>query len=151
MPIIYLSCWLSSSLFSFLVRHFLYSIALLNDFSTLLRMYVYTATIIILKSVCGSSQVSLDRFGRCLKLFVSTVGLSYHEFVSQFGLAIFIGEKHIKTLADNRVARASVRLNEPRPVTLDRQRPVEMGGNCVVVRRQRPIEPRLAERCQLRS
>ena len=32
----------------------------------------------------------LDRLGRCLKLFVSTVSSSFHGFVSQFGLAIFL-------------------------------------------------------------
>ena len=33
-----------------------------------------------------------------LKLLVSTVGHSSHEFASQFGLAILIGEKHSKKL-----------------------------------------------------
>ena len=43
---------------------------------------------------------------------VSTVSPSWHEFVSQFGLAIFfIREERPKTRG-NRVARASVYLNE---------------------------------------
>ena len=36
------------------------------------------------------SQFLLDRLGRCLKLFVSTVIPSSHEFASQFGLVIII-------------------------------------------------------------
>ena len=38
------------------------------------------------------SKFLLDRLGRCLKMFVSTESISCHEF----GLAIFIREKHLK-------------------------------------------------------
>ena len=47
----------------------------------------------IIKYVSRCSQTAgfflLDRLGRCLKLFVSNVGRSSHEFASHFGLAIF--------------------------------------------------------------
>ena len=53
--------------------------------------YIYT--IFVLKSICSlfanfRSQFLLNRLGRCLKLFVSTVGPSSHEFASQFCLPI---------------------------------------------------------------
>ena len=38
---------------------------------------------VLLKSVCRCSQFLLDRLGRYLNLFESTVGPSYHEFASQ--------------------------------------------------------------------
>ena len=56
------------------------------------------------------SQFLLDRLGRCLKLFASTLGPSSHDVASQFGLAqFFLREKHPKTHG-NRVARVSVYL-----------------------------------------
>ena len=39
------------------------------------------------------SQFLLDRLGKCLKLFVSTVGTSCHKFASQYGLEIFLYDK----------------------------------------------------------
>ena len=41
---------------------------------------------------CGS-QFLLDRLGKCLKLFVSTVGTSCHKFASQYGLEMFLYAK----------------------------------------------------------
>ena len=64
--------------------------------------YVITIiyAIILLKYVCMSqlancrSQYLLDRLGSCLKLFVSTESTSCHEFAYQFGLELFVCEKH---------------------------------------------------------
>ena len=39
------------------------------------------------------SQFLLDRLGKCLKLFVSTVGTSCHKFASQYGLEMFLYAK----------------------------------------------------------
>ena len=64
-------------------------------------------TIILPKSVCRSSQFVLDRHGRCLKLFVSTVGPSSHEFASQFGLAYFFSRKNAKKLGLSSVTKAA--------------------------------------------
>ena len=56
---------------------------------------VRTSTIILLKSVClslfanYSSQFLLDRLGRFLKLFVSTVIPFSHQFASQSALQMF--------------------------------------------------------------
>ena len=52
------------------------------------------------------SRFLLDRLrsSRCLKLFVSPESTPYHEFASQFGLAIFYTRKTPKTCG-NRVAR----------------------------------------------
>ena len=60
----------------------------------------------------GRSQFLLDRLGRCLKLFVLTDSTSCHEFASQFGLAIFLCEKHPKPRG-NRITSACVYLNDP--------------------------------------
>ena len=49
----------------------------------------------------GRSQFLLDRLGRCLKLFVSTGSPSYHEFSSQFGLAILYTRKNPKNDRNN--------------------------------------------------
>ena len=56
-------------------------------------------------------QFLLDCRGRCLKLFVSTVDRSSHEFASQFSLAFFVYAK--STQKGNHAPRASVYLNEP--------------------------------------
>ena len=45
------------------------------------------------------SQLLLDRIGRCLKLFVSTERSSSHEFVSQFGLDMFVYAKNTQKLS----------------------------------------------------
>ena len=62
-----------------------------SDIPTYRHTYIYT--IILLTSVAllanCRSQFLLDRFGRCLKLFVSNDSPSCHEFASQFGQAIF--------------------------------------------------------------
>ena len=47
---------------------------------------IIVCTISLLKSVCRTSHFLLDRLGRYLKLFVSTVGPSSHEF----GIANFL-------------------------------------------------------------
>ena len=76
--------------------------------------FVSISTTIVLKSVCLSlfancrSQFLFDRLGRCLKLFVSPVIPSSHEFASQFGLAIFFTSKNTQTLSQ----KLSL-LNEP--------------------------------------
>ncbi len=75
-------------------------------------------TIILLKSVCLSqlancrSEFLLDRLGRYRKLFVSTESTSCLEFISLFGIAFFCMRKTPKTIANIRVARATVYLNE---------------------------------------
>ena len=72
-----------------------------NDNIKIIKIIILNLyTIIFLKYVCLSmlancrSQFLLDRLGRCLKLFVSTDSPSCHEFVSQFGLAIFLNAKN---------------------------------------------------------
>ena len=57
------------------------------------------------------SQLLLDGFGRCLKLFVLSESTSCHKFASQFGLAIFYMRKTHKT-SGNRITLACVYLNE---------------------------------------
>ena len=54
-------------------------------------------TIILLKSVYANcrSQLLVDHFGRCLKLFVSTDGPSSHEF----GLAFFVYARKTQQLS----------------------------------------------------
>ena len=69
-----------------------------------------TYTIILVTSVCLSvclsmfancrSQFSLDRLGRCLKLFVSSESISCRKFASQFGLAIFLYAKNTQDLGE---------------------------------------------------
>ena len=92
--------------------------------------YIYT---INLSFVVRKLQVAiLARSSReiYLKLFVSTVIPSYHEFASQFGLADFFrGENLLRKPSRS----ANIQLNEPatRPtrvvteVTVDRQLPVK--------------------------
>ena len=95
-------------------------------FSSLPSRFIYI--IILLKYVCMSqlancrSQFLPDRLGRCLKLSVSTGGPYFHEFVSQFGLAIFYTRKTPKNYAENWASRKCL-LNEP---ATD---PSKMGGN----------------------
>ena len=58
--------------------------------------FVYTIYIIVYYNSQFAnciSQFLLDRFGRYLKLFVSTVGPSSHVSLSHFGLAIFLCAK----------------------------------------------------------
>ena len=57
-----------------------------NDDLQLMVIYV----IIQLKSVCRCSQFLLNRLGRYLKLFISTVIPFSLTIVSQFGLSIFV-------------------------------------------------------------
>ena len=63
------------------------------------------------------SQFLLDRLGKCLKLFVSTVGTSCHKFASQYGLDMFLyakfGPKTTPNTGSGPVAYCL-------PVTLDR-------------------------------
>ena len=66
------------------------------------------------------TQFLLDRLGRYLKLFVSTVGHSYHEIASHFGLAILYKRKTSKNYCGTE-SPASVQLNEP-ATPVDRQR-----------------------------
>ena len=77
------------------------------------RYIIIICTIILCVSVCLSmlancrSQFLLDCFGRCLKLFVSTVmivGPSSHEFASQLRLAIIYMQKTPKNFLENRVS-----------------------------------------------
>ena len=69
------------------------------DFYTvILLLNVYVA-------VRKLQQFLLERLGRCLKLFVSTVGPSCHELAFQLVLAIFIGEKKKKKLAKTELPR----------------------------------------------
>ena len=58
------------------------------------------------------SQLLLDRLGRRKTFFVSTDSPSCHEFLSQFGPAIFLYAKKHPQIRGNRVARASVYLNK---------------------------------------
>ena len=71
------------------------------------------------------SQFLLDRLGRYLNLFVSTVGPSSHEFASQFGIAIVMGKKDPQTIAVTELPARVLRWMNQRPVTVDHQRPVE--------------------------
>ena len=69
------------------------------------------------------SQFLLDRLGKCLKLFVSTVGTSCHKFASQYGVEMFLYAKlgpkttpkyRLVCLPDARdVTRSRVRLLTP--------------------------------------
>ena len=81
--------------------------------------------VIVNGALHGAPQTHSGGGGWCLKLFVSTVGPSSHEFASQFGLAIFFIEKHPKCIAEPS-RRASVLFNESAmavtAVTVDRQR-----------------------------
>ena len=62
-------------------------------------------------------QFLLDRLRRCLKLFVSTESTSCHEFVSQFGLAIFLYAKNFqKLLRRPSLAQVSVEWTSERPM-----------------------------------
>ena len=47
------------------------------------------------------SQLLLDRLGKCLKLFVSTVGTSCHKFASQYCLEMFLYAKLGHTTTPN--------------------------------------------------
>ena len=93
------------------------------------KAYIYT--IILLKSVCRSSQFLLDRLGRCIKLFVSTEGLSSHEF----GLAIFFA----KTPTNYRESRVPCKC----PLNRSASDPSKRGGN---VCHGRSIASELSER-----
>ena len=74
---------------------------------------ITNSSVCLLQLANCRSQFLLDRLGRCLKLFVSTESKSWHEFASQFCLAIVscIRGKHPTPLG-NRVASVSVYLNE---------------------------------------
>ena len=75
---------------------------------TIIRLkYVYISLLANCRSQC-----LLVRLGKCHKLFVSTDSPSCNDFAFQFGLAIFVYAKIPKSHV-NRVARASVYLNEP--------------------------------------
>ena len=71
------------------------------------HMHTHTSSVLKLSTkVCLSvlsncrSQFLIERFGKCLKLFVSTDSTSCHEFASQFGLAIFLYAKNIQNLGE---------------------------------------------------
>ena len=93
-------------------------------------------TIILLKYVCLSlfancrSQFLLDRLGRYLKLFVSTVIPSSHELASQFGPSTFVLAKNTQNYRKNcecSVDRTSETARTQTAVTavkVDRQQPV---------------------------
>ena len=55
----------------------------------------------------------LDRLRRCLKLFISTVIPSSHEFASQFGLAHFLQAKNTQKLSQEPNRHAGIQLNDP--------------------------------------
>ena len=74
-------------------------------------------------------QFLLDRLGRCLILFVSTESTSSHEFESQIGLEIFLYAKNTQNLGGNRVARASVYLNEAATGHWSPAEPAKVGVN----------------------
>ena len=95
----------------------------LRDVATLVVSIIFSLNMSLLSN-CRTQFLLDRRLGRCLKLFVSTESTSCQEFVSQFGLALFIREKHPKPQG-NRVDSTSVflmnkRLAEPakRGVTL---------------------------------
>ena len=67
------------------------------------------------------------RIGRYLKLFVSTVIPSSHEFASQIGLAIFLLGKNVQKLSRKPSRRSSVQLSEPATC---RNGDNINGGNC---------------------
>ena len=94
--------------------------------TTIIEIIIYRPTIIWFLANCRS-QLLLDCFGRCIKLFVSTESTSSHEFSSQFGLA-FLYAKNIQKLSRRpALAQVSVewtsidrRKEAVKPVTVDR-------------------------------
>ena len=79
-------------------------------------------------------------------MFVSTENTSCHKFTSQFGLAIFLYAKNTQKPRGNRVASASVYLNDP---AIGHWSPAELAKRAVnyaTVGPHRPIEQRQPER-----
>ena len=66
---------------------------------------------------------------RCTHLYYNSplMNQSSHEFASQFGLALFIGEKHPKTIGETESPAHVFRQMNHRPITVNRLRPVEKG------------------------
>ena len=111
----------------------------LRDVATLVVSIIFSLNMSLLSN-CRTQFLLDRRLGRCLKLFVSTESTSCQEFVSQFGLALFIREKHPKPQG-NRVDSTSVFFNEQATGGTS-----EKGRNAVTVGRHQYIEQRSPER-----
>ena len=68
-------------------------------------------TIILLKSV-GVNKLQATILARSSRETSQTESISFHEFSSQFGPAIFLYAKNTKNYREYRVARTNVYLNE---------------------------------------
>ena len=65
------------------------------------------------QSYVSKTTIKIARSSREIKLLVSTVGPSSHEFTSHFGLAIFCIAENSKTTISETESPECVQLNEP--------------------------------------